>query len=267
LYGKIKKGDRVNVFVMASGSKGNMTYLRIGEHKMFLDVGISFRKIKLKMEAYEEDLMSVKTLFITHEHRDHTMGLPMLLKQGAIERIFLTEGTYRTFAPDLKKRMEDKVIFVRADEPFTYAAIHCMPFMVSHDAAEPVGYVLSHDEIKLVYLTDTGYVDESYHGMLSNADIYLFEANHHPESLMQSMRPYSLKKRILGERGHLSNDDAAYLINLWIASKPAIWVVSHISEDCNTVLDIEEAIVRAFDDPTKVTVYYASQDGLPVIVL
>jgi phosphoribosyl 1,2-cyclic phosphodiesterase len=84
---------------------------------------------------------------------------------------------------------------------------------------------------------------------------------------MQSMRPFSLKKRILGERGHLSNDDAAYLINLWIASKPAIWVVSHISEDCNTVLDIEEAIVRAFDDPTKVTVYYASQDGLPVIVL
>ncbi len=252
---------------MASGSKGNMTYLRMGEHRMFVDAGISFRKIKLKMEAYEEDLTSVKTLFITHEHRDHTMGLPMLLKHGAIERIFLTEGTYRAFDLDLKNLMEGKVTFVRADEPFSYETIACMPFMVSHDAAEPVGYVFSHDGKKLVYLTDTGYVDESYHGMLSDADLYIFEANHHPERLMQSMRPYSLKKRILGERGHLSNDDAAYLINLWIVSKPAVWVVSHISEDCNTVLDIEESIVRAFDDPTKVTVYYASQEGLPVIVL
>ncbi|MFP4177900.1 MAG: MBL fold metallo-hydrolase [Acholeplasmataceae bacterium] len=257
----------MNVFVMASGSKGNMTYLRMGEHRMFVDAGISFRKIKLKMETYKEDLMSVRTLFITHEHRDHTMGLPMLLKYGAIERIYLTEGTYRSFAADLKELMADRIVIVRADEPFSYGTISCTPFMVSHDAAEPVGYVFVYDGKKLVHLTDTGYVDESYREMLSDADIYIFEANHHPESLMQSMRPFSLKKRILGERGHLSNDDAAYLINLWIARKPAVWVVSHISEDCNTVLDIEEAIVRAFDDPTKVTVYYATQDGLPVIVL
>lgn len=252
---------------MASGSKGNMTYLRMGEHKMFVDAGISYRKMKLKMEAYEDDLTTVKTLFITHEHRDHTMGLPMLLKHGSIERIFMTEGTYRALGSELRKVMKEKTTFVRADEPFSYETIRCVPFMISHDAAEPVGYVFSHDGKKLVYLTDTGYVDESYHDMLRDADLYIFEANHHPESLMQSMRPFSLKKRILGERGHLSNDDAAYLINLWIVNKPAIWVVSHISEDCNTILDIEEAIVRAFDDPTKVTVHYASQEGLPVIVL
>lgn len=262
----MEEGDIVEVFILASGSKGNMAYLKVGDIKMFIDAGISYQKVKSKMVAYEENLYDVKSLLITHEHHDHVMGLKMLLKQGAIEDIYITKGTYNALPIDVVALFE-RTHFIAADLPFFISDIKVSPFMLSHDAAEPIGFVIENQMKKLVILTDTGYVDQSYHEMLSNADLYLLEANHHPTKLMHSPRPFLLKKRILGERGHLSNDDAAWLVNLFVKVGPSKWVVAHISEDCNTILDIEESIVKYFDDPTKVEVFYASQEGLPGIEL
>jgi len=265
-YVIMEEGDRMEVFILASGSKGNMAYLKVGDIKLFLDAGISYQKVKNKMQAYDENLYDVKSLLITHEHHDHVMGLKMLLKQGALEDIYLTQGTYDALPVDVVNQFE-RTHIIKADEPFEVGEIHVSPFMLSHDAAEPVGYVLEHEDKKLVVLTDSGYVDQSYHDLLKNADLYLLEANHHPTKLMQSPRPFLLKKRILGERGHLSNDDAAWLMNLFVKEKPSKWVIAHISEDCNTILDIEESIVKNFDDPTKIEVFYATQEGLPGIKL
>ncbi len=255
----------MEIFVLASGSKGNITYLKVGSVKLFIDAGISYQKIKQKMTDYQENIFDVKALLITHEHSDHVMGLKMLLKYGSIEDVFLTRGTYNSLPVDVVNMFHQTHI-IEADIPFHYQDLQITPFMLSHDAEEPVGYVIENDEHKMVLLTDTGYVDESYHPLLSNADCYLLEANHNPFTLFQSARPFLLKKRIVGEKGHLSNEDAARLMNK-LVQKQTIWVVTHISEDCNCIDDIDEAIVKAFDDPTKVTVYYASQEGLPVIKL
>lgn len=263
----MKEGDTVEVFILASGSKGNMAYLKVGDIKIFIDAGISYQKVKNKMQAYGENLYDVKTLIITHEHHDHIMGLKMLLKHAAIEDIYLTKGTYNALPVEVVALFE-RTHFVEADQIFEVAnEIQITPFMLSHDAAEPVGYVVQNQDKKMVVLTDTGYVDQGYHELLSNADLYIMESNHHPTQLMQSPRPFLLKKRILGERGHLSNDDAAWLMNLFVKDKPSKWVVAHISEDCNTQLDIEESIVKNFDDPTKIEVFYANQEGLPGIKL
>jgi len=262
----MKEGDNVEVFILASGSKGNMAYLKVGDIRIFIDAGISYQKVKKKMAAYEENIFDVRSLLITHEHHDHVMGLKMLLKQAAIEDIYITKGTYNALPVDVVA-LFDRVHFVVADEPFAINDIKVSPFMLSHDAAEPVGYVIENEMKKMVVLTDSGYVDQGYHELLSNADLYLLEANHHPTELMKSQRPFLLKKRILGERGHLSNDDAAWLINLFVKDKPSKWVVAHISEDCNSELDIEESIVKFFDDPTKVEIFYASQESLPGIKL
>lgn len=255
----------MEIFVLASGSKGNMTYLKVGGQKIFIDAGISYQKVKQKMMDYHENIYDVKTLLITHEHHDHIMGLKALLKQGAIEDIYLTKGTYDHLAQDVVALFPQTHI-IEADKSFNIHDIHIVPFMLSHDASEPVGFVIEDSDHKFVLLTDTGYVDESYIPLLSGAHIYLVEANHNPFTLFQSKRPFLLKKRIVGEKGHLSNEDAARLMNLLVKDQ-SIWVVSHISEDCNTIEDIDEAIVKAFDDPTKVVVYYASQEGLPVISL
>lgn len=262
----MKEGDTVEVYVLASGSKGNITYLKVGDIRLLIDAGISYQKIKSKMQEYGENLYDVKTLLITHEHHDHIVGLKMLLKQGAIEDVYLTKGTYKSLTPDITDLFPN-THFIVADEAFKIGDAQIMPFMLSHDAAEPVGFVISNHIHKMVLLTDTGYVDQSYHPLLSNADLYILEANHNPFTLFQSARPFLLKKRIVGDKGHLSNEDAARLVNLLVKDRKSIWVVAHISEDCNSIDDIDEAIVKMLDDPTKVDVYYASQESLPVIEL
>lgn len=255
----------LEVFVLASGSRGNMTYLKVGHIRLLIDVGISYRRMRLKMASYDESLEDINALLITHEHQDHTMGLKMLLKYCQIGMIYLTQGTYDGLKPDVKALINNYQI-IQADYPFLIEDIQVTPLMISHDANEPVAYVLERDK-KIVILNDTGYVDESYYPLLTDADVYILEANHQPAMLMNSPRPFMLKKRILSERGHLSNEDAAWLMNAFIKTKKAVWIVSHISEDCNTQLAIEEAIVSAFDDPTKVTIYYASKEGLPKIAI
>ncbi len=255
----------LEVFILASGSKGNMTYLKVGHIRLMIDVGISYRRMQLKMASYEESLDDVDALLLTHEHQDHTMGLKMLLKHHHIKCIYMTQGTYDGLKDDVKAIIGTFQI-IKGDHPFLIEDIQISPFIVSHDANEPVAYVLEREK-KIVVLNDTGYVDESYYPLLTDADLYILEANHHPAMLMNSPRPFLLKKRILSERGHLSNDDAAWLMNTFIKTKRAKWIVSHISEDCNSVLAIEEAIVNAFDDPTKVDIFYASKEGLPKMIL
>lgn len=256
----------MEVYVLASGSKGNMTYLKVGHIRLFIDAGISYQKVKSKMSAYGENLFDVKTLLITHEHHDHIVGIKQLLKNGHIEDVYLTKGTYHALPSDVVSLFMN-VHFIEQDQTFMISDLKVDTFMLSHDAAEPIGFVFYYEDKKMVMLTDSGYVDQVYYDLLKNADIYILEANHHPTKLMQSQRPFLLKKRILGEKGHLSNEDACYLVNLLVKDKTSKWVVAHISEDCNTILDIEEAIVKILDDPTKIETYYASQEGLPVIVV
>lgn len=254
----------LEIYVLASGSKGNMTYLKVGHIKLFVDAGISYKKIKEKMISYDEDLNQVKTLLLTHEHSDHTIGLKMLLKHHVITDVYMTKGTHDGLSLEIIN-MIPNVHLIKSEDQFSVFDLEVLTFMVSHDANEPVGYVIKHDDKKVCFVNDTGYVDQAYHELLTDADCYLLEANHHPTKLMQSLRPFLLKKRILGEKGHLSNDDAAWLVNALAKNKPTKWIVTHISEDCNSILDIEESIVKIFDDPTKVEVFYATKEGLEVI--
>ena len=254
----------MEIFVLASGSKGNMTYLKVGHIKLFVDAGISYKRIREKMEAYGEVLSDVSTILITHEHSDHVMGLRLLLKHKIITDVYVTSGTYEALSNDIKELIEN-VHIISQEDTFDVLGLKVSTFMVSHDASEPVGYIIQNDEKKVCFVNDTGYIDQVYYEMLSDADCYLLEANHHPTKLMQSPRPFMLKKRILGERGHLSNDDAAWLVNRFVKTKNSKWIVTHISEDCNSIQDIEESIVNIFDDPTKVEVFYATKDGLPGI--
>ena len=256
----------MEVFVLASGSKGNMTYLKVGHIRLFLDCGISYQKIKKKMQDYEENIYDVKTLLITHEHGDHTAGLKVMIKQGFLEDIYLTKGTYQALLHVLND-YKGNIHIIEVDKYFQVDALKAFPFLLSHDAKEPVGFMIEGFDKKMVLLTDSGYLDESYYDVLSDADLYILEANHNPFTLFQSPRPFLLKKRIAGEKGHLSNEDAAYAMNKLIRNKVSKWVVAHISEDCNSVEDIDMAIVKVFDDPTKVEVYYATQEGLPGIIL
>src|SRR5690554_6413149 len=256
----------MEVFVLASGSKGNITYVKNEVVSFFIDVGISYKKIVQKMKAYGEDVSAVNVLFLTHEHSDHILGLLSMLKAGHLKEVYLTKGTLDALSSEVKDLLP-KTIIIKADEPFVYKQFNVLPILLSHDANEPVGFRFDWKDKSFVCLTDTGYVDQSYHEVLKDADLYLLESNFDPKKLLNSRRPFALKQRILGIQGHLSNEEAAILMNKLIQTKKAKWVVAHISEECNDAFDIEQAIVDHFDDILKTEVIYASQVSLPGIKL
>lgn len=253
--------------ILASGSKGNAISISTMGKQILIDVGITYSNLKEKFEKANLSINKIEAVLITHEHQDHIKGLKTFLKNHKGVKVLLTKGTYNAFSDDLKSLIL-KYEFIKADEIFKLYDLELYPFMLSHDASEPVGFSIQNTTKKAVIATDTGYIDESYFEILKNADLYILEANHSSELLMNSKRPFHLKKRIMGDKGHLSNNEAAWLVNKFIEEKDeTIWAVAHISEDCNSVVSIEKSIVDIFDDVTKVDVRYTSQETMEKILL
>lgn len=258
----------MEILILASGSKGNATVINTNGQKLLVDIGISYLSINKKLTELNMDINNIDTLLITHEHSDHTKGLKTLLKKKTIKTIYLTRGTLNSFPKDVRELLPLNTIIIEADNFFHHKEVKVTPFLLSHDAKEPVGFIIESNNKKVVFLTDTGYVDQSYFELLSKADLYILEANHDPEMLMKSRRPFPLKQRIVSELGHLSNNEAAWLINEFKKGSPLTrWAIAHISEDCNTVYKIEEAIVKIVKDVDNLEVIYTSQDTSDKIIL
>ena len=254
----MKSGDYMIIHVLASGSKGNMVLLSSTSGWIAIDCGISKNKMLKKLETLNINIRDIKHLMITHEHSDHTAGLKSMMQLNHLNSIYLTKGTYDV----LKETIDEGHATFHQIMPevlFSIDQYNITGFLASHDAKEPIGIVVSSGSHKVVVGTDTGYIDEVYEPILKDADVYLIEANHEPQKLLASPRPMHLKKRILGEKGHLNNDDAAMFINRMMKHKKTHWIVMHISEDCNSERDIEKSIVKYIEKPLQLEVYYANQ--------
>jgi phosphoribosyl 1,2-cyclic phosphodiesterase len=247
----------MTVYVIASGSKGNMMLIKDHGICLAIDVGISYRKMILKLQEIKLDIKDITHVLLTHEHGDHTQGLQALLKHGQIEGLYATKGTLDAL------RLNSEVLYhiIESKVPFKLFEFDITPFLISHDAKEPVGFVIQKQTQKIVVISDSGYVDETYDALLKEAQLYVVEANHHPQLLLSSPRPMALKKRILSEKGHLSNDDVVYLMNKWVTQNTT-WIATHISEDCNSELEIEKSMVKLLDNPLKVDVKFSYQHNI-----
>lgn len=248
----------MNIYSLASGSKGNMTLIESQKVLLCVDVGISKNKMQDKLNSLNFSFQSIQHLLITHEHSDHTVGLKKFIEKQ-LPNLYMTQGTYEHLDDDIKHVIKPKLHIIQSEIPFYIDHMKVTPFLLSHDAKEPIGFVIENQDYKIVHGADTGYIDQSYHELLKHAHVYIIESNHHPEKLLQSPRPMHLKRRILGEKGHLSNEDAAKLINSWMGPFKTRWMITHISEDCNTYLDIEKAIVKYIDRPLDLDIIYALQ--------
>lgn len=258
----------MEVTVLASGSKGNSTYINTGKTKILIDVGITYQNLVSKLKKIGVEIKDLDAILITHEHQDHIKGLKMLLKNEKIKQIYLSQGTKKFVDKENISNNFSNYNCIKADQTFNINDIKIKTVMLSHDANEPIGFIIYANNKKTVLITDTGYVDQSYFSDLKNADLYILEANHDPELLMSSRRPYHLKMRIISEKGHLSNDEASWLINHVVEDEyQTIWVVAHISEDCNTPYLFEKSLVKHINNPLKVNILYSSQETLETIKL
>ena len=209
----------ISFVVVGSGSKGNATLLFDEETLIQIDMGLPMRRITAALESINKNKSDLQGILITHEHTDHIKNLSMY--KGKVP-IYASKGTIDYFDHEV-------VPF----DSFEIGTLSVIPFMTSHDAANPVGYVVISGKTKLVYLTDSGYVPEESLDYLKDADYYIMESNHDLKMLMKSNRPAVLKRRIKGDEGHLSNVDSAIYISELVGPKTKEIYLAHLSEECN----------------------------------
>lgn len=204
--------------ILASGSKGNSTLVISDKGELLLiDAGISFKEIKEKVSRYGYDIENIKHVLVTHEHDDHIKSINSFshAKIYSLKEISVA-NTY------LEKFKEENI-----------NGFNIMLIPLSHDV-KCCGYIVSDSTEKLVYITDTGYVNYKNIKHITNADYYIFESNHNVPLLMETKRPFYIKSRILGDEGHLSNEVASDTLCDIIGENTKQIYLAHISQEANT---------------------------------
>ncbi len=206
---------------VASGSKGNATII-YDENTLFqIDMGLTFSRLKEGLSYIDKKVEDIEMAFITHEHTDHIKGVRFLLDRDI--PVYCS-----SFTP-----LEGAECF-SDDEVFHLGSFYIYPFPVSHDASNPTNYFIINGDESLGYVTDTGVLSESNLELLKNKTYYIFESNHDKKMLMDSSRPMCLKKRILSDKGHLSNEQSATYMSKLIGPNTKGIYLAHLSEECNS---------------------------------
>lgn len=206
--------------VLASGSKGNATFVYEDGCGILIDCGISRKQLLFKLQNLGFNEEDITYVFLTHDHYDHNKNIH-IFDQGKVY--------------SAKKNIQD------LDEyhtliPYQHRKFGCFDVLtlkISHDASDPIGFVFTTNE-SLLYMTDTGYVSQKNRGYIQNLDYYIIESNHDIEMLMATKRPMFLKNRILNDVGHLNNEYSARLMSEVIGEKTKEIILAHLSQEANT---------------------------------
>lgn len=230
---------------IASGSSGNCIYAGSDSTHLLIDTGISGKRTEKGLEELELSMRDIDGIFITHEHVDHIQGLGVLSRKYQIP-IYCTEGTKRGILADRRIGDVEEALFqvVRPDRKYIVKDMAVTPIRISHDAADPVGYRISHGRQKGAVVTDLGVYNDYIVEHLKGMDILFLEANHDVNMLQVGPYPYPLKQRILGERGHLSNEASGKLLCRVLHDDLKAIVLAHLSKE-NNLPELAYETVRA----------------------
>ena len=191
---------------LSSGSSGNCYIIKSERTALLVDAGISGKKILEGLAALGTAPEEIMGILVTHEHIDHVKSVKVLTKKLPYVNVYASRGTWECINDkvDIEKQ---RVVF--AGREFVLGDITVRPFALSHDAVEPVGYAFEQGGKQISIVTDTGIVTEEIHSVIKCADLLVIEANHDVHTIQFCNYPYTVKRRIMGNFGHLSNDAAA----------------------------------------------------------
>lgn len=225
---------------LASGSSGNSLLVTDGRTHVLVDAGISCRRICTGLKELGVEPTELAGVLITHEHSDHISGLTTLTKQLRLP-VYASPGTGRQLCYRIAF-LEELLRPVAPGEGFSVGGLAIESFPTSHDAAESVGYALSAGGRKAAVVTDLGYVAGAVLRGIRGADLLVAEANHDVEWVQSGPYPYHLKARILGDRGHLSNEAGAELAWTAVEGGARTVVLAHLSHENNTPARAHEVV-------------------------
>ncbi|HJF30914.1 MAG TPA: MBL fold metallo-hydrolase [Sporosarcina psychrophila] len=218
--------------VLASGSSGNAVFIENDKHAFLVDAGFSAKKMDSLIAGIDRSMKQIDGIFVTHEHSDHIKGIGVVARKYGIP-IYANEKTWQAMDGlvgniPLEQRFQFDMETVKS-----FGSLDVQSFAVSHDAADPMFYVFHENGRKLAVITDTGYVSDRMKGFIRGADAFVFESNHDVSMLQVGRYPWSVKRRILSDVGHVSNEDAAVAISEVVEQKETKIYLSHLSKDNN----------------------------------
>ena len=214
-----------------SGSSGNCSFVQTNNTKILIDAGESAKKIVEALTSINVDPSTIDAILVTHEHSDHVKGLGIFSKKFQIP-VYANLETWNAMPKQKEKIEEDKIRTFSFDK-FNIKDIEIKPFSIPHDAANPCGFNLYHENKKMSIATDIGHMNKEIINHLTNSSFMLLEANYEPEILKCSSYPYLLKERIKGPNGHLSNSDAGKTISYLVNHGLNNVMLGHLSKENN----------------------------------
>ncbi len=219
---------------IASGSSGNCLYVGGGGSHVLIDAGISGRRIFDGLNQFGVSPEQIDGILITHEHIDHIAGLGVVMRKVGCH-VYATEKTIREIlsAHALGAMPADLFTAIEPDHPFVVGGLEIEPFRMSHDAKDPVSYVVKSGKQQIGMVTDLGIYDQYTVAHLQNSHVLYIEANHDIHMLQAGSYPYYLKRRILSEKGHLCNEMAGQLIKELMHDQLKKVVLGHLSKENN----------------------------------
>lgn len=218
---------------LGSGSSGNATLVEHYETgiatRVLLDCGLPLKHLAERLAHKGLTMVDIDAVFITHEHSDHVGSVQQFVAQHPVP-IWMSRGTYHSIG---RPRIGPSLNFAQCGDAIAIGSLSLHPFIVPHDAKEPLQVIVASGTHKLGLLTDLGHVSRHVVNQLSNLDALILECNHDPESLRSSKYPAFLKQRISGDYGHLSNEQAATCLALIAHAGLRHVVAAHLSEQNN----------------------------------
>lgn len=244
---------RLGISSVGSSSSGNSYLISDGDTHLVLDAGVSCKKIVESIESYGIDKSEVSGIFITHEHLDHVKSVGTLAKKLENSLVITSRGT--AYSSDKFERISEKrTMYMASQDEVMRGDIRVKAFSLSHDAAEPLGFSFSKDDTKITVVTDTGVVTDEIFEEIKTSDVIVMEANHEVNILQYGPYPYSLKRRIMSDKGHLSNVSAAESMTNAIeyrrsAGKPKLRILlAHLSTTNNTPYQAKLTVTNVLEE-------------------
>jgi phosphoribosyl 1,2-cyclic phosphodiesterase len=243
--------------LLGSGSRGNATLVEEGSTRLLIDCGFSVREAERRMARLGSSPESLSAILVTHEHNDHLGGVGALARKYRLP-VWLTAGTEVAG----RKRLGElpQIERLNCHSEFAIQGLQLQPFPVPHDAREPCQFVFSNGDKRLGLLTDTGRSTQHIEQQLDACDALILESNHDPKMLAEGPYPPALQARVGGGLGHLSNGQAAGILECIDSSALQHLVAAHLSEKNNRPELAVTALSAALDcEPQWITL--ADQDG------
>jgi phosphoribosyl 1,2-cyclic phosphodiesterase len=228
--------------VLASGSTGNALYVENDEYHLLIDAGLSGKQLEKLMDQVGVDPKALDALLITHEHSDHIKGVGVMARRYDLP-VYANEATWNAMAPLIGEMDEEKKHVVNTGEAIDFGTLKVESYGISHDAAEPIGFCFYEDDVQLSLTTDLGYVSDRIKQKICSSQAIIMESNHDVELLRMGAYPWSIKRRILSDVGHLSNEAAAEALCDILSGATEKVHLAHLSQD-NNVLELARLTVN-----------------------